>query len=52
MIVLKTEWDYTMLADSYLKRPDYSTSAIAKMLSIVEVKEGDAVCDVGAGVAI
>lgn len=51
MIILRTEWDYTQLADSYLKRPDYSTSAIDKMLSIAEIKEGDTVCDVGAGVA-
>ena len=48
---MKTEWDYTNLADSYLKRPDYAQEAIDKMLSIAEVKSGDKVCDVGAGVA-
>lgn len=48
---MKTEWDYTNLADAYLKRPDYAKEAIDKMLSIAGVKEGDAVCDVGAGVA-
>ena len=48
---MKTEWDYTNLADAYLKRPDYAQEAIDKMLSIAGVYEGDMVCDVGAGVA-
>lgn len=48
---MKTEWDYTNLADAYLKRPDYAQEAIDKMLSIANVQKGDAVCDVGAGVA-
>ncbi|MCR5508187.1 MAG: methyltransferase domain-containing protein [Lachnospiraceae bacterium] len=48
---MKTEWDYTNLADAYLKRPDYAQEAIDKMLTIAGVKEGDKVCDVGAGVA-
>lgn len=48
---MKTEWDYTNLADAYLKRPDYAQSAIDKMLETAGVKEGDAVCDVGAGAA-
>ena len=48
---MKTEWDYTELADAYLKRPDYAQSAIDKMLEIAGVKEGDMVCDVGAGAA-
>ena len=25
---MKTEWDYTTLADAYLQRPDYSDAAI------------------------
>jgi hypothetical protein len=25
---MKTEWDYTALADAYLKRPDYADEAI------------------------
>ena len=29
---MKTEWDYTNLADAYLKRPDYAPEAIKKML--------------------
>ena len=48
---MKTEWDYTNLADAYLKRPDYAQEAIDQMLSMAGVKTGDAVCDVGAGAA-
>lgn len=48
---MKTEWDYTNLADAYLKRPDYAQEAIDRMISIAGVKSGDEVCDVGAGVA-
>ena len=48
---MKTEWDYTNLADAYLKRPDYSQEAIDQMISIAGVVAGDKVCDVGAGVA-
>ncbi len=48
---MKTEWDYTELADAYLKRPDYAQVAIDKMLETAGVEQGDAVCDVGAGAA-
>ncbi len=48
---MKTEWDYTDLAEAYLKRPDYAQTAIDGMLETAGVKPGDAVCDVGAGVA-
>ena len=48
---MKTEWDYTSLADAYLKRPDYSDQAIDAMLSIAGAEKGDLFCDVGAGVA-
>lgn len=48
---MKTEWNYTGLAKAYLKRADYSQSAIDEMIAIAGVKEGDDVCDVGAGVA-
>ncbi|MFW9079733.1 class I SAM-dependent methyltransferase [Pseudomonas sp. P2757] len=48
---MKTEWDYTTLADAYLKRPDYADAAIDAMLSIAGAEKGDAFCDVGAGVA-
>ncbi|MCB1733802.1 MAG: methyltransferase domain-containing protein [Gammaproteobacteria bacterium] len=48
---MRTEWDYTSLADAYLKRPDYSDAAIDAMLSISGAEKGDEFCDVGAGVA-
>jgi len=48
---MKTEWDYTTLANAYLKRPDYADAAIDAMLSIAGVQKGDKICDVGAGVA-
>ena len=31
---MKTDWDYTDLAEAYLKRPDYSEEAIDKMLAL------------------
>jgi len=48
---MKTAWDYTDLADAYLKRPDYSEEAIDRMLSAAGAGKGAKVCDVGAGVA-
>jgi ubiquinone/menaquinone biosynthesis C-methylase UbiE len=48
---VKTEWDYTTLANAYIQRPDYSDVSIDAMLSIAKVKKGDKFCDVGAGVA-
>lgn len=48
---MKTEWDYTNLAEAYLRRPEYAPSAIAKMLERSGVNPGDSACDVGAGAA-
>lgn len=48
---MKTEWDYTELAEAYLKRPGYADTAINEMMRISGVKKGDKVCDVGAGAA-
>lgn len=48
---MKTEWDYSSLADAYLKRANYADAAIDAMLSIARIKVGDKICDVGAGVA-
>lgn len=48
---MKTEWDYTDLAEAYLKRPDYALDAIDEMLELAGVQRGDRVCDVGAGAA-
>ena len=49
--IMKTEWDYTLLADAYLKRPDYAPSALEKLFRIAGLQPGDNVCDIGAGVA-
>lgn len=48
---MKTNWDYSELAESYLKRPDYSQQAIDKMLAHMRLSSPAKVCDVGAGVA-
>ena len=36
---MKTEWDYSELAKSYLNRPDYSKKAIDKLIDISDLKE-------------
>jgi ubiquinone/menaquinone biosynthesis C-methylase UbiE len=48
---MNTKWDYTDLAEAYLKRPDYSDKAIDELLEVSKTSAGDKVCDVGAGVA-
>ncbi len=48
---MKTEWDYTELAEAYLKRPDYAQDAIDKMLKTADMQKGGSACDVGAGAA-
>lgn len=48
---MTVEWDYTSLADAYLKRPDYSPAALVALFRIACLKPGDRVCDIGAGVA-
>lgn len=48
---MKTNWDYTELAAAYLKRPNYSATAIDAMLKISDMETGSLICDVGAGVA-
>lgn len=47
---MKTDWDYTGMAEVYLSRPDYAEEALKKIFSITGMKPGDRVCDVGAGV--
>ncbi|MFT4552903.1 MAG: ubiquinone/menaquinone biosynthesis C-methylase UbiE [Chlamydiales bacterium] len=47
---MKTNWDYTKLAMSYLKRPQYAETAIDQLIELVGTTEGARVCDVGAGV--
>jgi ubiquinone/menaquinone biosynthesis C-methylase UbiE len=43
------EWDYTELADAYLRRPAYAATAIDELLARSGSAAGDRVCDVGAG---
>jgi ubiquinone/menaquinone biosynthesis C-methylase UbiE len=47
---MKTEWDYTSLADAYLKRPDYAADALTAIHRIAGIRPGMDACDVGAGV--
>jgi ubiquinone/menaquinone biosynthesis C-methylase UbiE len=47
---MKTNWDYTTLADAYIKRPDYSTEALDKMFETMSLNPNAKICDVGAGV--
>jgi ubiquinone/menaquinone biosynthesis C-methylase UbiE len=48
---MKTQWDYTDLAQAYLKRPDYADGAIDALLERARLGRGARACDVGAGVA-
>lgn len=53
---MKTEWDYTDLAEAYVKRPDYAKKAIDQMIDYFGLREETdenkiKVCDVGAGAA-
>ena len=47
---MKTEWNYTALADAYIKRPDYAPSAIDAMWECASMKPNAEICDIGAGV--
>lgn len=47
---MKTEWDYTSLADAYLLRPDYATDALDEIYRITGLAPGMDACDIGAGV--
>jgi ubiquinone/menaquinone biosynthesis C-methylase UbiE len=48
---MKTEWDYSELADAYLDRPPYSMEALNELYRLAGLKPGALVCDIGAGVA-
>ena len=47
---MKTSWDYSGLAESYVSRPQYSERLIWAIFQIASMKPGMAACDVGAGV--
>ncbi|MFN0105802.1 MAG: class I SAM-dependent methyltransferase [Bryobacteraceae bacterium] len=48
---MKTEWDYTKLAQAYISRPSYADAAIDGLLTMTGIRRDDFVCDIGAGVA-
>lgn len=47
---MKTDWDYSNLAEAYLARPQYSAEAVNAVFSISGVTAGTRTCDVGAGI--
>lgn len=48
---MKTEWNYTTLADAYLKRPKYAPSTIEDMCRKMRLTKQSKICDIGAGTA-
>lgn len=46
---MRTTWNYTKLANAYIKRPDYSVAAIDKMCALMNLNTHSDVCDIGAG---
>lgn len=44
-----TEWDYTKLAEAYLKRPSYAEDAFDELVARSGARFGSSACDVGAG---
>jgi ubiquinone/menaquinone biosynthesis C-methylase UbiE len=46
---MKTTWDYTSLAETYDKRPEYAPTAIDHIIETAGLKPGDRFCDIGAG---
>lgn len=48
---MKTNWDYTNLADAYLKRPEYAANVIDSIVAMAQLDPGSSrICDIGAGV--
>ena len=47
---MKTDWDYTSLASSYLLRPQYSTELVNAIFAISSSSPGGKSADIGAGV--
>lgn len=48
---MKTHWDYSDLAEAYLKRPAYAPEALDALFATLQLPVAAAVCDMGAGVA-
>ena len=47
--MIALEWDYTQLADAYVKRPDYAGAAIDKLVETTGLGGGTRAIDLGAG---
>ena len=47
---MNTNWDYTDLAKTYLKRPNYSEKIIDELCRRARLRANSVACDVGAGV--
>lgn len=48
---MRTDWDYSELADSYLKRPAYAEAALQGFLRVADIVPRMRACDIGAGTA-
>ena len=48
---MKTNWDYTDLAKSYVERPNYARAALESVMAVTTSAATNSVCDVGAGAA-
>lgn len=46
---MQVEWDYTELADAYLRRPGYAEDAVDALVAAAGVAADQPVCDLGAG---
>jgi ubiquinone/menaquinone biosynthesis C-methylase UbiE len=46
---MKTNWNYSSLAESYNYRPGYSDNLLSEIFDVIGLKENSYVCDVGAG---
>lgn len=44
---MKTEWDYSSLAKSYVDRVDYARDAVALLTNLTQIESS--ICDIGAG---
>lgn len=46
---MQVTWDYTKLANAYIKRPAYSIDAIDQMCHLIGLNTNSSICDIGAG---
>ncbi len=46
---MRLNWDYSQLAKTYSKRPNYSQPLIEEIIQLMSLKPNSTVCDMGAG---